>query len=437
MFNIYVDGIDGVGKSTLCRKWKKRLGLDYTHLTSKHKNDFDFHWTLIKKEKVFYDRFFGGEFVYPTLYVRDPKMTLEEMLELYQEIINQNELYIIMVASDLSIVEKRLKAREEDEFIPQLRLQNKLFFDFYNFLKANTDYDKLYLCDISKENAYEDLDLFIEENYGKQTINTAYYQMAKDLLTLGEEVKELNGNDTTEILNYTLKIDDVSDKYITLKSVNLPLSYLSGELMWYMNGRNDVEFISKFSDVWVRLSDDGKTNNSAYGYILYKKYFNQVEKVIELLKKHPTSRRAVININVPNESVIETKDEMCTIALVYHLRNGKLHSTTYMRSQDAKTGTLYDWPAFLAWQRYIANQLGVEVGTYTHTCASWHFYNKDKEFFENVVNSSLEKDNRLLDIDKLIENKEFFNSYIDREDFNKKEFLNKLREMNILTERLG
>lgn len=52
--------------------------------------------------------------------------------------------------------------------------------------------------------------------------------------------------------------------------------------------------------MWNKLSDDGITANSAYGYILQKKHgFNQIEKIIELLKVDPYSRRAVMNINVP------------------------------------------------------------------------------------------------------------------------------------------
>ena len=64
--------------------------------------------------------------------------------------------------------------------------------------------------------------------------------------------------------------------------------YAIGELLWYWSGRNDVEFIDHFSKFWRNISDDGKTANSAYGYIIkYKFGFDQLECVINELKRNP------------------------------------------------------------------------------------------------------------------------------------------------------
>lgn len=88
------------------------------------------------------------------------------------------------------------------------------------------------------------------------------------------------------------------------------------KLAWYFTGREDVEFISKFSSFWEHISDDGVTNRSAYGAIVFNRYgFDQVAQVIDTLKRDPCSRRAVINFNVPNPERFETKDEICTIAM--------------------------------------------------------------------------------------------------------------------------
>ncbi len=201
-------------------------------------------------------------------------------------------------------------------------------------------------------------------------IDDMYRHMCRDIIYDGSNV----GN-TQELNNYVITLTNINQSFINVREASR--NYAAAELLWYLNGRNDVEFIGKYASLWTRLTDDGKTNNSAYGYILNSKHgFNQVEKMIELLKTDPNTRRAVININIPNEKVIETKDEMCTIALVFQLRDGKLNCTGIMRSNDIYTGTIYDIPYFILIQKYIADALGVEYGAYTHIAISLHCYDR-------------------------------------------------------------
>ena len=170
---------------------------------------------------------------------------------------------------------------------------------------------------------------------------------------------------------------DITDNIATART-GYSLPYMLGELAWYFTGREDVEFISKFSSFWGRISDDGVTNRSAYGAIVFNRYgFDQVAQVIDTLKRDPHSRRAVINFNVPNPKRFETKDEICTIALVFELRGGKLDCTGIMRSNDVWLGTPYDVVFFTELQKHIANELGVAYGKYTHFAVSLHAYEKD------------------------------------------------------------
>lgn len=223
------------------------------------------------------------------------------------------------------------------------------------------------------------------------SINEMYYTMCKDLLEHGSRV-----SNTTEIPNYIITLDNVNNCVINIRN---NYKYLAAELLWYLNGRNDVKFISKYASLWAKLTDDGVTNNSAYGYILkYKHGFDQIEKMIELLTVDPNSRRAIININIPNEQVIETKDEMCTICLNFQIRNNKLNCTALLRSNDVYTGVVYDATYFILIQKYIANRLNIECGTYTHEAFSLHVYDRHLEKLQEVVNKYLNKDFELVDI---------------------------------------
>lgn len=222
-------------------------------------------------------------------------------------------------------------------------------------------------------------------------IDQAWSTLAYLALSGGERV----GN-TVELSNVHFTIKNAKENILKSRH-NFSLHYYLGETIWYGIGANDVDFISKFGKIWKMLSDDGIVNNSAYGYILQMKHeFNQIEKMIELLKKDPNSRRAVMNINIPREDVIETKDEMCTIALQLLLRDGKLNMTGIMRSNDLQTGTPYDIFYFTTLQQYIAKELDVEVGAYDHFVSSMHIYDRDVENIEKSIKNY--RDNKLVDV---------------------------------------
>lgn len=205
-----------------------------------------------------------------------------------------------------------------------------------------------------------------------KSMNDIYRQLCGKISVQGQDVAG-----TRELLNSGFTLLDITDNIATART-GYSLAYMLGELAWYFTGRDDVEFISKFSSFWGHISDDGVTNRSAYGAIVFNRYgFDQAAQVIDTLRRDPCSRRAVINFNVPNPGRFETKDEICTIALVFELRGGKLDCTGIMRSNDVWLGTPYDVVFFTELQKHIANELGVYYGKYTHIAVSLHAYEKD------------------------------------------------------------
>ena len=208
-----------------------------------------------------------------------------------------------------------------------------------------------------------------------------YRQICKELLnaSLVNGARELN--------NYSFTLTNLDNNVVNVRDISK--SYICGELLWYALGRNDVNFIGKFAKLWERISDDNKTCNSAYGDIVFNRHgFNQVEKVIQLLCHDNGSRRAVINFNVPNTNVIETKDEICTIALQFLIRDGKLNCTGIMRSNDVWYGLPYDVIFFTELTKYIARRLDIPYGTYTHTVVSLHVYERNYENIANLPDST-------------------------------------------------
>lgn len=212
-------------------------------------------------------------------------------------------------------------------------------------------------------------------------MNSVYMELVSQVFIRGEKV----GN-TKELRNVSFTLEDPYRCLATCRKISL--AYLIAEIVWYSTASRDVAFIGKFASLWNNISDDGFTNNSAYGYILKEKYgFDQIETAVEILKNDPESRRAVVNINVPNERAAVTKDEPCTIALQFMVRNEKLECTAIMRSSDLWYGIPYDVVYFTTLQKIVAKRLGIEVGPYHHFSVSLHLYDRSLENLSLTVNA--------------------------------------------------
>lgn len=214
------------------------------------------------------------------------------------------------------------------------------------------------------------------------------YRKLIDKLKKSKEIE----NGTKEIENCILQVKQPRLYFFSFPYREISTKYANAELKWYWSGDNRCETIGQYAKMWLRLTDDGVTNNSAYGYILFKKYGkNQLEEVINELKHNRDSRRAVLNISDPTIDRINTKDMQCTIAVQFTIRGNRLNTTVYMRSNDVYFGLPYDYIFFMSLAQYAAHKLGLRIGTYTHVATSMHMYRKDYDKFV--------EHNQVLDID--------------------------------------
>ncbi|MDE7423050.1 MAG: thymidylate synthase [Lachnospiraceae bacterium] len=207
-------------------------------------------------------------------------------------------------------------------------------------------------------------------------IDEAWLKWYKKLSNQGIGLSSRDGDVVGEILNAVTVISDPTRNVMKNNIRRLPMKYAIGEMLWYMSGNKNLSEIQKYTTAWNRMSDDGETVNSNYGWcIKYKFGFDQWEYVKDLLRNSPETRQAVIHIKTADCE--ESKDVNCTVCIQFFIRDGKLHATTYMRSNDIWMGFPYDVFQFTCMQILMSMELGVEIGTYTHIVGSLHLYKRD------------------------------------------------------------
>ena len=148
-----------------------------------------------------------------------------------------------------------------------------------------------------------------------------------------------------------------------------------GELLWYVAGSDDLRFIKPYIPRYAEEAKEGKIG-SAYGPRLFRMRgeLNQLSNVAALLKRRPGTRRAVIQLFNAEDVASDEQDIPCTTTLQFLLRDGRLHLSVAMRSNDAYWGFPHDLFCFTMLQEMMGRYLDVDLGDFIQYVGSMHTY---------------------------------------------------------------
>jgi thymidylate synthase len=188
------------------------------------------------------------------------------------------------------------------------------------------------------------------------------------------------------------------------------------ESLWMLAGRQDVASVAYYAKPIAQYSDDGETLNGAYGYRWRtKNSVDQLTVLIEHLLRQPHSRRAVLQmwdveqdlLKVGGCTVTTSSDVCCNLSACFSVRVLKrapsidvslmgeapgtrmvespliekavLDMTVFNRSNDMVLGALgANVVHFSMLQEYLANCMGIEVGTYSQVSNNMHVYTSNE-----------------------------------------------------------
>lgn len=165
------------------------------------------------------------------------------------------------------------------------------------------------------------------------------------------------------------------------------------ELLWIWQKKSNriSELGSHIWDSWAR--EDG-TIGKAYGYQLGVKHiypegeFDQVDRVLWLLKNDPHSRRILTNIY----NFADLHDMAlypCAYSMTFNVSGNRLNAILNQRSQDMLTANNWNVVQYAVLVHMLAQVSGLEVGEFVHVIADCHIYDRHipilKKILENPV----------------------------------------------------
>lgn len=210
-----------------------------------------------------------------------------------------------------------------------------------------------------------------------QTIDALWQSTLCDMLIHGSFVESRNGP-CLEVLNQQLQLNDIEFSFLTNTRRALSPHYACAELLWYLSGTDDITLIKAYAPQYVNFAE-GDIAFGAYGKRIEN--HNGLFECIRFLKSTPNTRQAVLALWYPQDLAAairgDKKDIPCTFSWHFFIRDRKLYMTNTMRSNDMWLGTPYDIFVNTCIMRLIADELGINYGTYTHQVSSLHLYQKN------------------------------------------------------------
>jgi len=251
---------------------------------------------------------------------------------------------------------------------------------------------------------------FIMNNEEQQYLN-----LLKECIENGTERPsdvERTGTGTVGTIGSMMKFDLSGNKIPLLTTKKVYWKGVVEELLWFIDGETDSyvledagvsiwqgnttrEFLDNKHLRHVPTGDIGtgygfQWRNWGGDYDLWisegrRSGYDQLAELVQGLRDEPNSRRHVLsswNVSQLDEMALPPCHMMSTFSVL----GGKLHSCLLCRSQDLFLGTPFNLASYGLLTHLIANDLGIEAGSFTWFGADVHLYNSHREQAEEQFN---------------------------------------------------
>lgn len=157
------------------------------------------------------------------------------------------------------------------------------------------------------------------------------------------------------------------------------------ECLWMMAGRRNVSWIKQFNPRMREYAEASGLLHGAYGW-RWRHHFriDQIKEVARMLRRDPTTRRAVIQIwDAVSDLNIAAKDLPCNTHIYFRARGAHLDMTVCNRSNDLVWGALgSNIVHFSFLHELIAHEAELIVGTMNQFTNNLHIYERHWKFLD-------------------------------------------------------
>ncbi|HXS54768.1 MAG TPA: thymidylate synthase [Hanamia sp.] len=219
-----------------------------------------------------------------------------------------------------------------------------------------------------------------------------YLQLLEKIIETGADKNDRTGTGTRSLFGHQMRFD-LQQGFPLVTTKKLHLKSIIYELLWFLKGDTNVEYLQKNGvKIWDEWADENGNLGPVYGKQWRSwegangKTVDQVSDLVQQLKTNPDSRRLIISAwNVAD--LPEMKLMPCHCLFQFYAsppdKNGrrKLSCQLYQRSADVFLGVPFNIASYALLTMMIAQVCDMDLGEFVHSFGDVHLY---KNHFEQA-----------------------------------------------------
>jgi thymidylate synthase len=214
-----------------------------------------------------------------------------------------------------------------------------------------------------------------------------YHDLLQLVLEEGQRRADRTGTGTLSIFGAQTRFDlrPTGPGFPLLTTKRLHIKSIIHELLWFVHGDTNIRYLNEHGvTIWDEWADEKGDLGRVYG-AQWREWrgadsvrVDQIENVIEQIKRNPNSRRLIVSAWNPAE-IGKMALPPCHVLFQFYVRDGELSCQLYQRSADLFLGVPFNIASYSLLTMMVAQVVNLTPGDFVHTFGDLHLYQNHLE----------------------------------------------------------
>ncbi len=206
-----------------------------------------------------------------------------------------------------------------------------------------------------------------------------YLDLLRHILESGTDKSDRTGTGTRSVFGHQMRFD-LAQGFPCLTTKKLHLRSIIVELLWFLRGDTNVQFLHDHQvSIWDEWADEQGNLGPVYGHQWRSwptpdgEKVDQIAQLLGQLRTNPDSRRLIVcawNVaDIPKMAL-----PPCHCLFQFYVAEGKLSCQLYQRSADVFLGVPFNIASYALLTLMVAQVTGLAPGEFVHTFGDVHLY---------------------------------------------------------------